>query len=122
MPTIGTIYHVPGEYIGINHGKFALCICDERSLFFYINTKSYEFKSDAQVKVLGKLELPFLDHASYIDTSQFQVFSADAIAHAESKGPLPRNIIERVISTINKHGHLSPESRLYAVERLSSCL
>lgn len=107
MLSPGDIILIPSRYISVDHDKFAFCICPEQNLYFYVNTKPYIIKSDAQVRVLGKLEYPFLEHTSYIDTSAIQRFETEVITNSIYKGKSPANILKRVREVVKRHEHLT---------------
>jgi len=96
----------------IGHDKFALCVCPGKLFFFYINTKS-RFPANAQAQVLGKIELPFLGHTSYVDTSQVHTFLEHAIREALTAGKVwttPRSVVLRVLEVMNAHDLLPPKT------------
>lgn len=96
--TPGDVALIPAKYLpSIEHDKFIVCICPTSNFYFYINTDPrYAAPEETQILVIGKLELPFLDHTSHIDTSSVQAINGNAIANATVKGQLTKEIRRRI--------------------------
>ena len=119
----GQIVLIPAAHLPdtIGHDKFAVCICNSRFLFFYFNSKPFKFTPDAQVTVYGSLELHFLDHTSYIDTSKVHQLPPVAIRTAVQNGKVwscPQSIIDRIKQAVSQHPHLSTVQRETAMNNL----
>lgn len=65
--------------------KIVVCICDQRNLCFWINTKAARH-GDGQMVLAGD-EHGALAHACHLDCSRLTTFSASEIASARDRGP-----------------------------------
>ena len=109
----GDIILVFKKYLnGIDHDKFAICVAPEYFFFFYINSKPWNKAPDAQIQVVGKLEISCLTHTSYIDTSSIQQIPKQAIEAAIRAGKVwtaPVSLCHRIKKTIEKSKYLPPK-------------
>ncbi|MDK2922100.1 MAG: hypothetical protein PWR24_1657 [Desulfonauticus sp.] len=107
----GDIILVFKKYLnGIDHDKFAICVAPEYFFFFYINSKPWNKAPDAQVQVMGKLEISCLTHTSYIDTSSIQQLPKQAIDAAIQAGKVwsaSPNVCQRIKEVVKNSRYLS---------------
>lgn len=110
----------------IDHNKFAFCVSKNLCFYLYLNSEPRRHIQDAQVPVLGQLEMPALDHTSYIDTAQLLEFSpqvADKAVRAGKVWSTPDSVIDRVVEAVKKSRYLSPlqkESILHSFDKLKT--
>jgi len=106
----GDVILVFKKYLsGIEHDKFAICVAPEYFFFFYINSKPWNKALEAQIKIIGKLELPCLTHTSYIDTSTIHKIPREAIIAAINarkvwRAPFP--LCQRLAKSIQDNRYL----------------
>ncbi|MBU1230232.1 MAG: hypothetical protein KKA55_07970 [Proteobacteria bacterium] len=108
--TSGDVALIPERYLpSVPHDKYILCICPVAGVYFYINTdKRYSAPETTQIPILGRLELEYLNHTSYIDTSSPQSFDEKAITNATIKGQLPNCIRKRIKDSLPENELLTP--------------
>ena len=107
MTAVGEVILVRTTLTNPPKEKFAVCVCNARGLFFFINSEPRRRKLDAQV-LIHVHELGCLSHDSYIDTSQLRVFRPEEMATAQMKGNISVSIRQRVKASVLNHGHLPP--------------
>lgn len=66
---LGRIYLLFCNYTDPQKPKFAICVCDRKPLFLFINSEPRKFPDKASQVPVSPKELNFLDYESYIDTS-----------------------------------------------------
>jgi hypothetical protein len=74
--------------------KLCLCFCDQRSLFFFINTKA-GIPAEAQI-ALTAADHPALSHDCYLDLSQAVTFPPQHLASAQDRGPISADLTHKV--------------------------
>jgi hypothetical protein len=102
----GDVIHVFCIFITPQKRKYAVCVCPNQSLFFFINTQPRRSKSDAQLLVTRK-ELPFLQWDSYINTGALYKLREKELSEASLVGQLPAVIMKQIASMVSAHGYLT---------------
>jgi len=66
----GNAYLIKFRFTRPPKEKYAICVCEEKPLFFFISSKPRtRFVSDSQLKV-SPTDLPFLRKDSYVNTAE----------------------------------------------------
>lgn len=110
MPAVtpGDVLLIDKRYLpSIGHDKFVICICLSSDRFLFINSKPSCFADPStQVRIIGKIELPFLDHTSFIDVANVHELPHKAIDHAVQgggrRGSLSASLRERIKEAAKK--------------------
>lgn len=81
--------------------KYALCVCEEKPLFFLINSlPRRRHTANSQLKITPG-ELPFLAHDSYINTAEVITCVVSASCDIlKDYGPISRVLKQRIKSTV----------------------
>lgn len=103
------LYSKPQKY------KYAICVCPEPPLFFFINTHPRQTSPNAQVYVTTA-ELPCLKGDSNINTALMVTFQPNELKKAEKKGELLKVLKERIVQAVSNHGHLPPRHKQIVLE------
>lgn len=125
MPAVqpGDVLRIDKKYLPhIGHDKYAICVCLTHGRFFFVNSKAWRFADPkTQVQVLGKIELAFLEHTSFVDTSKMHVLPSNAINHASRNGvlgSLPQSIRDRIKAAVRECKTLTAAQRALVEESL----
>ncbi len=88
--------------------KYALCVCEEKPLFFLISTSPRKcYNPDSQLEVT-QTDLSFLAHDSYVNTGEVITCIIDSSCDVlKDYGPMPHVLRERIKSTVVKSDTLS---------------
>ena len=98
--------------------KYAVCVCPNPPLFFFINTEPRSRTLDAQLFV-AQSEIPSLQHDSYINTAEIVTFPKAEIDNADKKGTLPPRVRNRVRDIVTMHRYLSPMHKKHVLDNLA---
>lgn len=106
MLTPGDVIHVFCIFITPQKHKYAVCVCPNTPLFFFINTRPRLSKSDAQLLVTKK-DLPFLQWDSYINTGALYKLREKELSEARRVGQLPEALKKQIATMVSTHGYLT---------------
>lgn len=90
--------------------KYAICVsCNEKDLFFFINTEPRKiFAAETQLKV-SPAELPFLSHNSYINTADFITCIIGATCEVvQDFGQIPEQLKAQIKVAVEKSDTIPP--------------
>ncbi|HEY7548902.1 MAG TPA: hypothetical protein VH913_05210 [Hyphomicrobiaceae bacterium] len=90
--------------------KLYVCFCDQRSLFFFINTKA-ALLAEAQV-ALAAADHPALTHDCFLDLSQAVTFPPQHLAAAQDRGPISADLTRRVRTALEAGIKTLPKQHL----------
>lgn len=103
----GDVLHIFCLFITPQKFKYAICVCPNTPLFFFINSKPRKRAPEAQLKI-GNCELSFLKHDSYINTAQVYTFSEREIKSAQNMGKISDIIKAQIVKLVESSKYLSP--------------
>ena len=104
----GDLIYLFCRYIKPPGNKYAILVCPDENLFFFVNTAPRRSTPDAQV-LLRVFDAPILAYDSYIDTSKMFHFSQAEIDAATKQCTLPPHVRKEIEASVSKHGHLPPK-------------
>lgn len=88
--------------------KYALCVCEEKPLFFLISTSPRNFYAADSQLMVATTDLSFLSHDSYVNTAEVITCIVDSTCDVlKDYGPMPHVLRERIKSTVLKSDTLS---------------
>lgn len=105
MPSAGDVILVNCQLTNPPKEKFAICVCPEKKLFFFINSQPRRL-AEAQVEIQD-YELDCLSHNSHVDTSKVVTFSECELQTSRHKGPLSNMLKLRIKRRVREHPHLA---------------
>lgn len=91
---VGEIYVIATNLTRPPKDKIVLCICAERNLFFWINTKA-ALHGQGQFALAAE-DHPALSHPCYLDCSRVTTFSDGELAAARPRGPITAGLGEAI--------------------------
>jgi len=119
MICAGDILYVYCIFIDPPHYKYAVCICPEYPLFFFINSEPRRSTADAQI-LIKKSDFPFLTYDSYINTATVVTFRQRELNEAEKKGRLTSQLKKRIIDVVKNHKYLPPRHTQLVFDNLQN--
>jgi hypothetical protein len=106
MLSPGDVIHVFCIFITPQKHKYAVCVCQNTKLFFFINTEPRRSRPGVQLPVT-KRDLPFLQWDSYIDTGALYKFRAIELSASQLVGQLPDALKLEITKMVSAHGYLT---------------
>lgn len=119
MPlTIGNLYYIWCSFIDPPHEKISICICDERPLFFWVNS-AMRHHGIAQVEIQAG-ETAGIVAPSYADLSSVKTASPNDLRMARDYGQISEQLRQRLFAALSVPIASLPEAhRLKALDALS---
>jgi hypothetical protein len=120
MPFIaGNIYWITYSYVIPIHEKISICVCRERPLFFWINSKP-KIHGLSQVLIERSI-CQTLSHDSYLDLSSVKTGSEIELRTARDVGPMSNDMRTLVLNELNRPNKmLSEKHRVLVLNNIAS--
>lgn len=115
----GEAYQIRCTYINPPKNKYAICVCAEKPLLFFINTEPRShFHIDTQILVTPK-DFHFLKHNSYINTGDIVTCIVPTTCWLLNEyGEIPQGIKEKIIGCVQKSTTLAGRHIEWIIESL----
>ncbi len=104
MPSAGDVILVKCQFTNPPKEKFAICVCPEEKLFFFINSQPRRL-AEAQVEIQD-YELDCLSHNSHVDTSKVVTFSERELETSRHLDHISTMLKLRIKTRVREHPHL----------------
>lgn len=109
MPlVVGNLYYIWCSFIQPPHEKISICICDERPLFFWVNTAARHHQI-AQIPIAAG-ETGGIVSDCFIDGSSVKTASPIDLGTARDMGPLARVVCDRLLLALSNPIASLPEN------------
>lgn len=97
---VGHVYVIHTTLTRPPKEKIAICICDKRNLFFWVNTNQ-------RAHGIGQLPLVASDHHAlshdcFLDCSRVTTFSEHELGDAKHRGPVSEDLARRIVAFLQK--------------------
>jgi len=98
---IGQIYLLFCLYTKPPKPKIAICVCDSKPLFFFINSEPRPYLDQSSQILVTPHELPFLDYNSYINTSEVVTCVEPITCIIKKKfSVVPKSVADKIKKTV----------------------
>ena len=105
MLSAGDLILVNCQFTNPPKEKFAICVCPEEKLFFFINSRPRRL-AEAQVEIQD-YELDCLSHYSHVDTSKVVTFSERELHTSRQLDHISNLLKLRIKNRVRGHPHLA---------------
>ena len=106
---VGVVYLISCTYTRPPKNKFAICVQEDKPLFFFINTNPRTHSQPESQIVVAPSELPFLKYDSYINTADFVTCVVPITCEILKEFiSIPSSIREKIKTAVGTSVTLSP--------------